>query len=117
MLGRIQRLGVSSFPYELLAGLVIDIESQGPDLKRRACGRSHATSHAPAHAASVSVPLFFLADRNLVTDVEVCGVAIGFGESLRRELRINRLFDLLIQDLVWVFRTFVLDPLLGLELG
>src|SRR6267142_2603765 len=104
ILGGIQCFGGRSFPDELLAGLVINIKSQRSDLKRRARGRSHAASHAPAHAASVSVPLLFLADRNLVGDEKVGCVAVGFGESLRRELRINRLFDLLVHDLVWVFR-------------
>jgi hypothetical protein len=59
--------------------------------------------------------LLFSADSSLITDKEVRGVGIGFGQTLLGQLGINGVGDLLLHERIWFIGTLNVNPLVGLE--
>ena len=75
----VDRFRRMSSPDQLLRSGVIHIQDKRPDTDCRAGGRAHAAPEASACAPSV--PLSFLIDGDLIADIQVGFVTIGFGQT------------------------------------
>src|SRR5258708_14379871 len=106
---RVKRLGGISSPHELLPRWVIHIENQSSYVDCRTRGRRGSTpTDAVAHV--VSVPLRLLTDRDLIGKIKISFVVIGPGHAFRRELRVDRLLDSCVHNLVRVLAPLDADP-------
>src|SRR5713101_3452146 len=100
--------GISS-PHELLRRWIVHIEIQSSHLDCRTRGRRHSTpTDATAHA--VCVPLRLLPDCTLIAEIKISFVVVGLGHAFRRELRVDRLLDSCVHNLVRVLATLDADP-------
>ena len=72
------------------------IEHKTHDIDRRGGIPSHPRSLDQCPGIS----LFFLIDCHLVPDIKIRLVAIGLGQTFGRQLRVHRLFDFRVHDLV-----------------
>src|SRR5215469_2282904 len=111
----VNRLGGVAGPDQLLGRGIVHIENKSSDTNRGTGGRSHAAAEAATCAPGVPLP--FLIDRDLIADIEIGLLAIGFGQAFGSQLSINGLLDFLIHDLVGVRSAFDSDPLVGVIFG
>src|SRR5260370_22106677 len=109
----------------VLEGTVVNIEVQLVDVDGGggASGRCHAATTVPtaaptwavAPAGIVGTELLFSADSSLITDKEVRGVGIGFGQTLLGQLGFNSVGDLLLHEWIWLIRALNVNPLVRFE--
>src|SRR6516164_7091861 len=111
----VNRLGGIAGPDQLLARGIIHIENESSDTNRRTGGRAHAAAEAATCAPGVPLP--FLIDRDLIADIEIGLLAIGFGQAFGSQLSVNGLLDFGVHNLVGVRSAFDGDPLVSVIFG
>ena len=74
---------------------------------------SPSPPHAPSTTGAIGIPLPLLSNGGLVGHIHIGGVAVGFHVSFGRQLLIDCLLDLLIDNLVGVLSARDRDPFVG----
>ena len=100
VLARVQRLGRLAGPNQLFGSRVVHIKDESPVADCRTGRASHSAKPRTAHA--VSIPLLFLVDGSLITDIQIRLVVICLRQPFCGQLGIDGSLDLRIRYLIGV---------------